>query len=136
MTSLHVLISQFVFSSFREGSLVALISDRYDSKLSIKAEEWKRRRCLSNTPEVIMNYKDQVLPRNMKAYFANPKNKDNLNSLVFNELENLAQQVLTESQPLVLAGGFEDHERAVSVSSGKKEDCSRYFLTNKKRKPE
>ena len=30
-------ISQFVFSAFREGSLVALISDRYDSKLSIKA---------------------------------------------------------------------------------------------------
>ena len=39
-------ISQFVFSAFREGSLVALISDRYDSKLSIEAEEWKQRGCL------------------------------------------------------------------------------------------
>ena len=39
-------ISQFVFSAFREGSLVALISDRYDSKLSIKAGEWKQRGCL------------------------------------------------------------------------------------------
>ena len=29
-------ISQFVFSAFREGSLVTLISDRYDSKLPLK----------------------------------------------------------------------------------------------------
>ena len=63
----------------------------------------------------------------MKDYFSNPKNKDNLNSLVFNELDNSAQQVLTESQPLVLAGGFADHERAVSVSSGKKEDLLEVF---------
>ena len=63
----------------------------------------------------------------MKAYFANPKNKDNLNSFVFNELESLAQQVLTESQTLVLAGGFSDHERAVSVSSGKKENLFQVF---------
>ena len=120
-------ISQFVFSAFREGSLVALISDRYNSKLSIKTGERKRCGCLSNSPEVIVNSKDQVLLRNMKAYFANPKNKDNLNSFVFNELESLAQQVLTESQTLVLAGGFSDHERAVSVSSGKKEDLFEVF---------
>ena len=63
----------------------------------------------------------------MKAYFANPKNKDNLNSFVFNELENLVQQVRTESQTLVLAGGFSDHERAVSASSGKKEDLLEVF---------
>ena len=63
----------------------------------------------------------------MKAYFANPKNKDNLNSFVFNELESLAQQVLTESQTLVLAEGFMDHERAVSVSSGKKDDLLEVF---------
>ena len=88
-------ISQFVFSAFREGSLVAPISDRYDSKFSIKAGERKRRGCLSNFPEVIVNSKDQVLLRNMNAYFANPKNKDNLNSFVFHELESLAQQVLT-----------------------------------------
>ena len=69
-------------------------------------------------------FKDQVL---LKAYFANPKNKHNLNSFVFNELESLAQQVLTELQTLVLAGGFSDHERAVSVSSGKKEDLFEVF---------
>ena len=63
----------------------------------------------------------------MKAYFAIPKNKDNLNSFVFNELESLAQQVLTESRTLVLAGGFSDHRRAVSVSSGKKEDLLEVF---------
>ena len=107
--------------------LVALISNRYDSKLSIKAGERKRHGCLSNSPEVIVNSKDQVLLRNMKAYFANPKNKDDLNSFVFNELEGLAQQVLTESQSLVLAAGFSDHERAVSVSSGKKEDLFEVF---------
>ena len=114
-------ISQLVFSAFLEGSLAVLISNRYDSKLSIKAKERKQRGCLSNSPEVIVNSKDQVLPRNMKAYFANPKNKDNLNSFVFNELESLAQKVLKESQTPVLAGGFLDHKRAVSVSSGKKD---------------
>ena len=76
----------------------------------------------------IVNSKDQVLPRNMKAYFANPKNKDNLNNFVFNELESLAQQMLTESKSLALAGGFSDHERAVSVSSGKKEDLLEVFF--------
>ena len=120
-------ISQFVFSAFREGSLVALIADRSDSKLSIKAGERKQHGCLSNSPEVIVNSEDQVLLRNMKAYFANPKNKDDLNSFVFSELESLAQQVLRESQTLVLAGGFSDHERVVSVSSGKKEDSFEVF---------
>ena len=63
----------------------------------------------------------------MKACFANPKNEDNLNSFVFNELESLAQQVLTESQTLVSDGGFPDHERSVSVSSGKKEGLFKVF---------
>ena len=62
-------ISQFMFSAFREGTLVALISDRYDLKLSIKAGGRKRRGCLSNSPEVIVNSKDQVLLRNVKTYF-------------------------------------------------------------------
>ena len=66
-------INTFVFSAFREGSLVALISDRYESKLSVKAGEQKRCGCLSDSPQVIINSKDQVLPRNMKAYFANKK---------------------------------------------------------------
>ena len=35
--------------------------------------------------------------------------------------------MLTESQTLVLAGGFPDHERAVSVSSGKKDDLLEVF---------
>ena len=39
----------------------------------------------------------------------------------------LSQPVLTESQTLVLAGGFSNHDRAVSVSSGKKEDLLEVF---------
>ena len=35
--------------------------------------------------------------------------------------------MLTESQTLVLAGGISDHKRAVSVSSGKKEDFLEVF---------
>ena len=62
-------ISQLVFSAFLEGSLVALISNRYESKLSIKARERKRRGCLSNSPEVIVNSKDQVLSRNNEGLF-------------------------------------------------------------------
>ena len=51
-----------------KGIFVALISDRYDLKLSIKAGEMDQ---------------VQVLPRNIssKAYSANPKNKDNSMSL-------------------------------------------------------
>ena len=129
-------INQFVFSAFREGSLVALISDRYDLELSIKAVEWKRRGCLSNSPEVIVNPKDQVLLRNMMAFFANPKNKDNLHSFVFNELESLAQQVLTESQTLVLAGAFQITKGLSLFPVERNKICSRYFLTNKKWTPE
>ena len=112
-----------MFSDFREGSLVGVISDKYGSKLYIKAGERKRRGCLSNFPDVIVHSKDQVLPRNMKVYFANPKNKDNLNSSVFKELESLAHRVTNSS----LGWRFLDHVRSVSVSSGKKEDLLEVF---------
>ena len=50
----------FLFSAFREGSRVALISDRYDSKLFIKAGARKRCRCLSISQEVIVNSKSKT----------------------------------------------------------------------------
>ena len=80
---LFTCIGQFVFSAFREESLVDLISDRYNAKLSIKAGERKSSGCLSNSPDVIVNFNDQV---HMKAYFANPKNKAKLNNFVFNSM--------------------------------------------------
>ena len=130
-------IREFVFSAFCERSLVAFISDRYDSKLSINAGERKRRGCLSSSPEVIVNSKDQVLPRNIKAYFANLKNKDKLNSFVFNELESLVQQVLTESRTLVLTGEVLQITKGLSLFPvERKKICSRYFPTNKKQTPE
>ena len=72
----------------------------------------------------------------MKAYFGNPKNKDNLNSFVFNELESLAQQVITESQTLVLAGGFQITKGLSLFPMERKKISSRYFLTNKTWTPE
>ena len=124
MTSLHVSVSLCLQLSIREA---LLLSDRYDSKLSIKAREWKRRGCLSNSPEVIVNSKDQVFLRNMKAYFANQKNKDDLNSFVFNELESLAQQVLTDSQTLVLAGDFQITRGLSLFPVERKKICSGIF---------
>ena len=59
-----------------------------------------------------------------------------MNSFVFNKLESLAQQVLTESQTQVLAGGFQITKELSLFPAERKKICSRYFLTNKKRTPE
>ena len=52
----------------------------------------------------------------MKTFLADPKNKDNLNNFIFSEWENTMPQKIGESQVLVLAGGFQDHERVVAIS--------------------
>ena len=109
-------LEKFIRLGFLEGNIVQVVSDRYDSTLSIKAGERKRRGHTANSPEVCIYSKDQVLPRNMKAYLASPKNKDNLNAFVFSELETLMPCKLDPSQTLVLSGGFVDHERVIALS--------------------
>ena len=71
-------LEKFIRLGFLEDNIVQVVSDRYDSTLSIKAGERKRRGHTANSPEVCIYSKDQVLPRDMKAYLANPKNKDKL----------------------------------------------------------
>ena len=109
-------LEKFIRLGFLEGNIVQVVSDRYDSTLSIKAGKRKRRGHTANSPEVCIYSKDQVLPRNMKAYLANPNNKDNLNAFVLSELETLMPCKLDSSQTLVLSGGFVDHERVIALS--------------------
>lgn len=110
-------LGRYIISAFSEGDIVQVISDHYEYDISIKAGERKRRGNISGSPEIKVRSRDQILPRNMKAYLSNPKNKDNLNDFMFNEWLHEMPSKLAEGQTLVLAGGFKDHQRVVSVTS-------------------
>lgn len=111
-------LEKFVNTAFTEGNTVHVISDRYDSDQSVKAGERKRRGFKRDSPEVIIHSEQQSLPRNMRNYLSNPKNKDNLNDYVFTEWVNTMPAKLQEGQCLVLSGGFRNHDRAVSIVRG------------------
>ena len=51
----------------------------------ITADEVNRRRNVADSLEIAMNSANQVLPRNMRAFLANPMNQDNMNNLIFSE---------------------------------------------------
>ena len=78
-------VCQYVMSVFSEGDTVHVVSDHYKNDISIKAGERKRRWNIVGSPEVVIHSREQILPRNMKAYLSNPKNKDNLNDFVYNK---------------------------------------------------
>ena len=106
-------LTDFVHLAFKEGNTVHIVSDKYNALNSIKAGERKRRGNIVDSPEGVVK---QVLPRNIKTFLANPKNKDNFNDFIFSERENTMPQKIGESQVIVLAGGFQDHERVVAIS--------------------
>ena len=109
-------LQNFVHLAFSEGNTVHIVSDKYDALNSIKAGERRSRGNITGSPEVVVHSVKQVLPRNTKTLLANPKNKDNLDNFIFSEWENTMPQKMGESQVLVLAGGFQDHERVVAIS--------------------
>lgn len=88
---------------------VQLISDRYDINGSVKAGERKRHDQTVGSPEIRIG-RSQVLPRNMRVYPSNPKNKGNLNSFMFEEWYTCMASVLNKAQTLVLSDGFENLE--------------------------
>ena len=109
--------TNFVRLAFREGNTVHIVSDKYDALNSIKAGECQRCGNIAGSPEVVVHSVKQVLSRNIKAFLANPKNKDNLNNFIFSEWENTMPHKIGESQVLVpVVGGFQDHERVVAIS--------------------
>ncbi len=108
-------IQQFLIRAFDDCNTVHVVSDRYDNGMSIKAGERKRRGFV-NAPEIKVNSRDQVLPRNIKAFLSNPRNKDNLNKFAFEEWCKSMPAILTNTQTIVLAGGFEDHEKVVEIT--------------------
>ena len=63
----------------------------------------------------------------MKTYLANPKNKDNLNNFIFSEWEKRMSQKIEQSQLLVLAGGFQEHERVIGISRNHVEELDEVY---------
>ena len=122
-------LQKIVENAFRDGDTVHVVSDRYGNELSIKAGERKRRGQTIESPEVKIRSRDQALPRNMKAYLSNPKNKDNINDFTFEEWIKKLPDVLTADQSLVLSGGFKNHERVVEIRNGKVMDLPELYST-------
>ena len=65
--------SKFVQVVFREGDTVHLVSDKYNTRNSIKAGERKRRGNVAYRPEIVVHSANQILPRDMSAFLPNPK---------------------------------------------------------------
>ena len=62
------------------------MSDNYEN--DTKAGERKCRGNIVGSPEVVIHSREQILPKNMKAYLSNPKNKENLNDQRVVEITN------------------------------------------------
>ena len=78
-----------------------VVSDHYENDISIKAGERKRQGSILGSPEVDIHSRERIIPRNMKAYLSNLKNKDNLNDFVYKIWINEMPPKLTEGQTLI-----------------------------------
>ena len=79
------------------------------------------------SPEIRISVQSQVLPRNMRAYLSNPRNKDNLNNFIFEEWCTNMSGILDEAQTLALSGRFKNHERVVEIIVVK---CKKFFSSS------
>ena len=70
--------------------ILILVPDRYAVQNSIKAFE-RKRRCLSNTPERIIQNSSTPLPRNFKQFLSNLCNKSTLNFCLANLQNGLVE---------------------------------------------
>ena len=116
-------------SAFSEGDTVHVVSDHYENDISVKAGE---RKCLGNivgSPEVVIHSREQILPRNMKAYLSNLKSKDNLNDFVYNKRIKDMPLKLAGRQTLILSGGFENHQHVVEITNNSAHDVNSLFST-------
>ena len=114
--------------AFKYAQAVHIVSDKYDTLHSIKAGARKRRGSFISAPQIHVCSLNQVLPKNMKNYLANPQNKDNLNDFSFTELEKCMPASLDTHQMLVLGGGFQNHERVAANSSGGSHELKKDIL--------
>ena len=96
--------------AFKDAQTVHIVSDKYDTLRSIKAGGKETRGSFISPPQIHVRSSNQVLPKNMKNYLANPQNKDNLNDFIFTELEKRMPARLDKHPMLVLGGGFQNHE--------------------------
>ena len=116
-------------SAFSEEDTVNVVSDHYENDISIKSGERKRRGNIVESPKVVIHSREQILPRNMKAYLSNPKNRDNLNDFEYNKWINDVPAKLAGGQTLILSEGFENHQRVVEITNNSAHDVISLFST-------
>ena len=111
-----------ISSAYRESSKVALVPDRYDITLSIKADE-RSRRSTTKSPEIAIHNESQKLPKDLQNYLSNPKNKVNLVTFLFDLWALHFPSKLKENQVLYLAnldGSITEITSSSSSSSSSK----------------
>ena len=124
-------LETFIETAFTEADIVHLVADRYDTNMSIKAGERKRRADMYNeAPEIIIRSSQQAMPRSLKSFLSNPKNKDNLNDFVFSQWVSTMPTSLKPQQCLILSGGFRNHERVVSLTTNGAEELSDAYCSH------
>ena len=93
---------------------VDLIFDQYPS-VSVKADE-RRKRGKSCSLEVIIHGGSARVPKQRAKYISNPKNKENLAEFLCDALSKQLPQHLSSLQKVVLAGGFRDGSKTMSLT--------------------
>lgn len=109
---------EIVTSTIRRNGCtrVDLIFDQYRS-VSIKAGE-RSKRGESRSLEVHIHSGSTPVPKQWAKFISNPKNKENLAEFLCNSLSEQLPASLGPSQKVVLAGGFRDGSKTVSLTQG------------------
>ena len=112
---------------FRYGSNVDVVCDRYEIKDSIKGSE-RVRRGQVRMQEVKMFSESIPIPKQRSKLLSNPKNKQNICNIVFNDWTVKARRLLKKNETLTLSGGFKDRQTALQITrhsqANTDENCS------------
>ncbi|CAB3993470.1 Hypothetical predicted protein, partial [Paramuricea clavata] len=95
-------------------TIVDLISDQYPS-VSVKADK-RTKRGESSSLEVIIHSGSTRVLKQWAKYISNLKNKENLANFLCETLSEQLPQRLSSSEKVVLAGGFRDGSKTVSLT--------------------
>ena len=83
------------------ADILILVPDRYDVQNSLKTFE-RKRRCLSNTPEPIIQNSPTPLPRNFQQFLSNLRNKSNFVKFLLSELEKWFSRDISNTKEVYL----------------------------------
>ncbi|KAK3696845.1 hypothetical protein QZH41_003454 [Actinostola sp. cb2023] len=106
-------------------SRIDVVFDQYRNE-SIKCGE-RERRGESTSLEVKIYSSSTPVPKQWLKYIGNPRNKLNLMGFLSETWCTMARDSLHQHQQLVLAGGFKDGTKVVSISGGASEEVHSLF---------